>query len=323
MLVLGEGFSKQAGPWLDWMERLLESGKQGVIEKARSGVAATVRFKNFSVKIVPASQLNGPQQLSFNVEPILVAEAVIPFVRTPRAISSVEMTPSELSSFSACSRFFHWTRILGQAEPGTSSAGDTPQMRLGSIAHKMMESATSPTSAALATAGLADLGAVFGSADWQSLTSAEPERELPFIMHFEVHGKDCWIRGRMDAVIPGNLPRVIDYKYATWREGAEADYEIQMSAYSLALMKALGTKQAVGELWYLKSPMKIVRREYTLMDAEAKLSALISRYLESVEKNEWPMAARAHCDRIECGFRTQCWEDPIPLPVSGERRSKL
>jgi CRISPR/Cas system-associated exonuclease Cas4 (RecB family) len=111
----------------------------------------------------------------------------------------------------------------------------------------------------------------------------------------------------MDVVIPGDPPRVIDYKYASWREGAEADYEIQMTAYSLALMKALGTERAASELWYLKRPMKIIRREYTLQEAEQRLGGLMSGYLAAVETNEWPMADRAHCDHIECGFRQQCW----------------
>ena len=85
--------------------------------------------------------------------------------------------------------------------------------------------------------------------------SVSPEREMPFIMHIDVDGKDCWVRGRMDAVVTGSVPRVVDYKYAVWHEGAEATYHIQMTAYSLALMKALGTQRAVGELWYLKAPM--------------------------------------------------------------------
>jgi CRISPR/Cas system-associated exonuclease Cas4 (RecB family) len=100
---------------------------------------------------------------------------------------------------------------------------------------------------------------------------------------------------------------VIDYKYATWREGAETSYDVQMTAYSLALMKALGTDRAVAELWYLKSPMKIVRREYTLNDAEQRLRGLLSRYAAAVDNDEWPMAGRSHCDRIQCGFRNKCW----------------
>jgi len=80
-----------------------------------------------------------------------------------------------------------------------------------------------------------------------------------------------------------------------------------MTAYALALMKALGTGRAIGELWYLKSPMKILRHEYTIAEAEQRLRDLMSRYFMAVEKEEWPAAERAYCDRVECGFRTRCW----------------
>jgi CRISPR/Cas system-associated exonuclease Cas4 (RecB family) len=151
---------------------------------------------------------------------------------------------------------------------------------------------------------------VFKSRDWQDLTSASPERELPFIMHVSVDGKDCWIRGRMDAAIGAcetGVPRVIDYKYAVWREGAEANYEMQMTAYSLALMRAADADRAVGELWYLKTPMKIVRHEYTRPEAEDKLGGLLSRYFAALDRGDWPPAERAYCDRVECGFREKCW----------------
>jgi ATP-dependent helicase/nuclease subunit A len=307
MLVLGEGFSKQAGPWLQWTERLLEEGQSGAIAKARDGKAVTIRFKGFAVKVVPASQLNGPEQLRFNAESILVAEPVIPLLRTPRVISSIELTPSDLTSLAGCFRYFHWTRILGVGEPGRPSTGNTPQMRLGSVAHKVLEAGLPPSAEKLAEMGLHDLGAVFESPDWQSLVSAFPEREMPFIMHIDADGKDCWIRGRMDVVVPADVPRVVDYKYATWHDGCEADYEMQMTAYSLAVMKALGTDRAVSELWYLKRPMKIVRKEYELSEAQNRLRSLLSRYMSSIETNEWPATERTHCDRVECGFRPQCW----------------
>ena len=111
----------------------------------------------------------------------------------------------------------------------------------------------------------------------------------------------------MDAAVAGEVPRVIDYKYAAWREGGEANYEMQMTAYALALMKAAGTDRAVGELWYLKAPMKIIRREYALHEAEETLRGLLSKYLESAERDEWAPAERAYCDRVQCGFREKCW----------------
>jgi hypothetical protein len=182
-----------------------------------------------------------------------------------------------------------------------------PQMQLGTIAHKFLEAGSRPAAGALAAAGVPDLESIFECRDWRDLESAYPERELPFIMHLDLDGRDCWIRGRMDAAIAAEVPRVIDYKYALWREAGEAAYEVQMTVYGLALMKALGTDRAVGELWYLKAPMKIIRCEYTRNEAEGSLRRLVSRYFQALETNQWPGAERAYCDRVECGFRSRCW----------------
>ncbi|MCI0348410.1 MAG: PD-(D/E)XK nuclease family protein, partial [Acidobacteriales bacterium] len=134
--------------------------------------------------------------------------------------------------------------------------------------------------------------------------------------HLRAGGNDCWVRGRMDAVVAGDPPRVIDYKYATWKDGAETNYEVQMIAYCLALMKSLGSDRAISELWYLKAPMKVVRREYTRAEAEASLAELLTRYSNSIDHDDWPMADRPYCDSVECGFRSQCWHSEIRNPKS-------
>jgi ATP-dependent helicase/nuclease subunit A len=313
MLVLGEGFSKQAGPWLQWMKELFDRLQPGAIEKARDGKTQSIKFKGWTLRVLPASQLNVPEQLEFHASGILVGEPNIQRIGIPRLIPVLDVTPSDLASLQACFRFFHWTRIMGMTEPGCQPSADNIQVRLGSTAHKILESATRPSADALSAAGLPDLAAVFESREWGDLASASPERELPFIMHMLVNGNDCWVRGRMDAAIaldPENgLPRVIDYKYAVWREGVEANYEIQMTVYALALMKAMDADRAVAELWYLKSPMKIVRRIYTSAEAERKLHGLLSNYLEALESNKWPAAERPYCDRVECGFRNRCWSN--------------
>src|SRR5205807_2933230 len=131
--------------------------------------------------------------------------------------------------------------------------------------------------------------------------------EMTFMMYLLVDCKDCWVHGRMDASIAGTVPRVVDYKYATWHKDAEAEYEVQIMAYSLALMKALDTDRAIGELWYLKSPMKIIRCEYTRKETEERLGTLLRKYLAALDTGEWPAADRPYCDRVECGFRSQCW----------------
>jgi ATP-dependent helicase/nuclease subunit A len=307
MLVLGEGFSKQTGPWLQWLEELCEGIQPGVIGRAREGKAQTLKSKGFGLKVLPASQLNLPEQLEFDGDAILVGEPEIPAAQQPRVRSGVDMTPSDLTSLDGCFRFFYWTRISGLAEPGNEPTGTSSQMRLGSIAHKLLETSISPSRETLVAAGVPDLEFVFQSADWRELTAATPEHELPFIMHLEVDGRDCWIRGRMDAVSAGEVPRVVDYKYAAWADGAETGYEVQIMAYSLALMKALDADRAAGELWYLKSPMRIIRREYTRQKAEQRLSALLMEYLKALDTGEWPRADRSYCDRVECGFRPLCW----------------
>jgi hypothetical protein len=53
--------------------------------------------------------------------------------------------------------------------------------------------------------------------------------------------------------------------------------------------------------------MKIIRREYGVHEAEEKLRSLLAAYMEAVQKDEWPGAERAYCDRVECGFRDRCW----------------
>jgi hypothetical protein len=307
MLVLGEGFSKQAGPWLQWTGQVFDSVNSAAIGAAREGKSQTVKFKGFSVKVVPASQLNIPEQLAFSTDAILVGEPDIPKPRKLRLMPALDMTPSELSALSGCFRFFHWTRILGFAEPGNEASGNTSQMRLGSVAHKFLEAAIKPSTDELRAAGVPDLASVFDGPEWRDLADKFPERELPFIMHLNVDGRDCWVRGRMDAAVAGETPRVIDYKYAVWRELGEAAYDIQMTAYALALMKALDTDRAISELWYLKAPMKIIRQEYTRDEAENKLRDLFARYLDALDRDEWPAAERPYCDRVECGFRERCW----------------
>ena len=309
MLVLGEGFSKQTGPWLQWLEQVFESFQPGAIAKARDGKSQTVRFKGYSVKLMPASQLNVPEQLSLVSNPILVGDVAIPPLERLHLQTGIEMTPSDLASLDGCFRYFHWTRIKGLAEPARAVTGCSTQMQLGSIAHKVLETSVSASREDLASAGVPDLEWVFQSADWRDLTLAAPERELPFIMHLDAGGKDCWIRGRMDAVVVSEIPRVVDYKYAAWSEGAETGYEVQMTAYSLALMKAVGSDRAIADLWYLKNPMKIVRHEYTREEAEERLRTLIKRYVEAIETGQWSPAQRTYCDLIECGFRERCWSE--------------
>jgi hypothetical protein len=186
----------------------------------------------------------------------------------------IDLTPSELSG--------------GGRMPAVVATGSESSAELGSAAHKILELGVQPSPEELERRNLADLSGVFNSTEWRSLQEASPEREMAFMLHLRVAERDCWIRGRMDAVVPGNIPRVVDYKYARWHEGADDEYGVQLVCYSLALMKALNLDRVVGELWFLKPPMKIVRREYVLHEAQSHVCELLERVIDRLHCNGCP-----------------------------------
>jgi ATP-dependent exoDNAse (exonuclease V) beta subunit len=322
MLVLGEGFSaKQGGLWRRWASALFENIREHAIDRAREGKTSRVRFRSrgqeFSAEILSAGAFARSEQLALNIDIAAVNrdalyqefKSLLQKYHAPatKRAERIELTPSDLGTLRGCFRYFHWTRALGRTEPGSGYAESEQAMRRGSVVHELLERTSQPSSAILAEKGLSDLDAVFQSNEWKTLSKMDVERELPFMMHVDVAGRDCFIRGRMDAVTLGEPPRVIDYKYALWREGAELAYELQMATYCLATMNNMNVDSAVGELWFLKSPMRIVRREFTRSDAEKAVRELLERFFESLTSDEWPMAERAHCDAVFCGFRERCW----------------
>ena len=325
MLVLGEGYSgKRVGLWQQWTAAFFEKVQPEAIDRARQGKTSRVRIRsrgqNFSVELLSTAEFTRPEQLPLNIDIETVnRDAVFREFReitralretSSRRVSSVEMTPSALAGLHGCFRYFHWTQMLGLTEPrpaGSSLSDSTQSMQRGSRAHEILETGLEPSLDALMARDLPDLQAVFESKEWQELSKLDVARELPFIMHILVDGRDCYVRGRMDAVVSGEVPRVIDYKYAKWRGGAEADYDIQLYAYGLAVMKSLATQRAAVELWYLRAPMKVVKRELIRDEAERHITDLFRKYFESLSSGKWPMAERPYCDAVECGFREQCW----------------
>lgn len=323
MLVLGEGFSSKQGGglWRRWASALLENVRPGAIDRAREGKTTRVRFRSrgqdFSVEILSAAEFSRSEQLALNIDIAAVNREIVhrnfkelltaSQNRQIKLPQTVELTPSDLTTLQGCFRYFHWTRMLGRTEPGTHGAGGQEAMRRGSAVHKVLETLLEPSLEALQKKGLGDLQAVFQSKEWQTFCKMDVERELPFMMHVQASGSDCYVRGRMDAVTFGDPPRIIDYKYAQWRAGVEVEYEIQMATYCLATMNSMDVDRAVAELWYLKPPLKIIRREFSRAEAQARFTSLLDRYFESLSGDGWPMAERSHCDAVACGFREQCW----------------
>jgi len=317
MLVMGEGFAKHGGPWLQWVQNVIEGIQPGAIQSAREGKKVRVKAKSFSVDIVSAAMLNVPEQLSLIADNSMIGSDVVVAAleeakrrtQSVRVIpGSLDLTPTDLSALTGCLRYFHLTRVEGESEPGIDVSSNSSKMKQGIAAHKILELGRQPSASELARQDLSDLTTVFEATEWTSLQSADPECELPFMMHVNAGNRDCWVRGRMDAVVvTSEIPRVIDYKYASWRQGAEDVYDVQLTSYALALMKSLGTNRAIGELWFLKPPLKVIRREFTFEEAERRIRDLMRGYVEAIASDRWPLAERSYCDEVECGFRSRCF----------------
>jgi ATP-dependent helicase/nuclease subunit A len=321
MLVLGAGYAGKApGGWRRWVEDLLEEAQPGALDRAREGKPSRARIRsrgqNFSVEIVSAATLARPEQLALNIgiDGVRRDAAHREFLEIDAMLSSprrswtgaLELTPSDLAALAGCFRRFHLTRVVGEVEPKQSADGASGSMRLGSLAHEILEAGDQLSLQDLERLGVPELRAVFESREWRELDN--PEREVPFLLHIKALERDCFVRGRMDAVVLGYSPRVIDYKYASPAPGAESAYEMQMAVYTLALMKSQSIDRVLGELWYLKPSLKVSRREYRRDETERRVTALVERYLEAMTSAEWLKAERSFCDSIRCGFRGKCWE---------------
>jgi hypothetical protein len=302
----------------------LDGLEPNAIAMAKAGNPVDVRFKGapgqtgFCVQVFPASTAALLEPLALHAKPgtgqrgrngleiqeLQTATSMPARYKPPM----LELTVSELQALDGCLRRFHWTRIMGYEEPGRQPGPNAwiTDMQLGLLAHQALESGNpSPD--------VPDLGRVLDSPEWKALATAGVERELPFVMQVSAGERQCRIRGRMDAIVPGRVPAVIDYKYAEWQDGRELDYEIQMTAYSLALMKVWDAERSSSELWYLKNnPIKIVKTEYVRVTAEHRLGDLLAKYDAAVAKDEWTPAERSYCDRVHCGFRSRCWRSSAP-----------
>src|SRR5207249_9399382 len=115
-------------------------------------------------------------------------------------LSELELTPSELGA--------------GPVDAGFSRRAAEPfdheTAALGSAAHKILQSGLKPSLRELQRQNLEDLHSVFESDEWKEVHAAAPERELPFMLHLRVAERDCSIRGRIDALGPGEVLRFSD-----------------------------------------------------------------------------------------------------------------
>ncbi|HVI76201.1 MAG TPA: PD-(D/E)XK nuclease family protein, partial [Anaeromyxobacteraceae bacterium] len=91
-------------------------------------------------------------------------------------------------------------------------------------------------------------------------------REVPFLLRLEPRELDgavppAYLVGAIDALIEGRKGEgltVVDYKYATYRPGAEVRYRLQLGAYALAAHRAHPGARVRARLQFLRGDCRTV-----------------------------------------------------------------
>ena len=92
-----------------------------------------------------------------------------------------------------------------------------------------------------------------------------------------------------------------------WREGAETEYEVQMAAYCLAVMKRSRVNGLLPSCGFSRA-LKIVKREFYRAETAERLIAGAPREISAIAVfRDLAYGGRSYCDSVACGFRERCW----------------
>jgi hypothetical protein len=255
---------------------------------------------------------------------------------TPPVPESVELSPTALVMLAKCARYFFLHDMAGLEEQPPGQEGGLPAVDKGRIAHGVLERVEMdlPSGAIasrvreligrepgafLLTASDAeelaqDLERYLHSPTWQALRrNPTVRREVPFHLHIRGQVLELFIPGRMDAVMMRDgIPVVIDHKYARFDRHKEAGYEVPMTIYAMAAMRAVESQRAEVQLSFLRGRVypTETRRIEAADSLDERLLRLAQIYVDRCHASEveaWPRIARAQCELARCGFRPFCW----------------
>jgi len=217
-----------------------------------------------------------------------------PRLAPPAPPTPVRTAVTELAEYARCPRRHHLGRVLGIPEPhpGRGPAADDPARATarGTLAHAMLAEADlgapplerrAQLAAAASRRGydpgstgvrriLAEVARFGDSPGGRALAAAAREgrvsREVPFLLRLEPCGGDgavppAYLVGAIDALIEGRKGEgltVVDYKYATYRPGAEVRYRLQLGAYALAAHRAHPGARVRARLQFLRGDCRTV-----------------------------------------------------------------
>jgi hypothetical protein len=263
----------------------------------------------------------------------------------------VRTAVTELAEYARCPRRHHLGRVLGIPEPhpGRGPTADDPARATarGTLAHAMLAEADlaapplerrAQLAAAAARRGydpgssgvrriLAEVARFADSAGGRAIADAAKggrvAREVPFLLRLEPPAADgavpaAYLVGAIDAIVQGRRGEgltVIDYKYATYRPGAEERYRLQLVAYALAARRAHPGAPVRARLQFLRGDCRAVdvtplERDLQQLAADApRLAWEASRGASDRTPAELGRD-EARCRAEGCGYVARCYPRP-------------
>ncbi len=165
------------------------------------------------------------------------------------------------------------------------------------------------------------IGGPAGQRRAAALRAGERRRELPFLLRLD-GPPTCYLEGVVDALRVGaDAVEVVDFKYASFHEGAAERDRFQLAAYALAASRAFPGRPVLATLHFLRGDGRDVDVTPTPEDL-ASLAAAIpreaARALSGVGASLRPEdvgRSRNRCAAEGCGWVRRCFGPPGSIPA--------
>lgn len=322
ILVLGEGYRKKAqGRWLGYLDKAnLMEGIETIPSKAFGTDAEALP----------------PLQKNTETCDGLKKGMYHAFSWRPSPPEEIHLSPSQLEELAKCERYFFLTHIAGLREyPPFLLPSGPDSKEQGVLAHRVLElldpgqPSESWGNQIQAIVNNAPQSHHFSaeerekicqsllrfqqSPQWRRRISSEGvQREIPFAFQIKGEGILLTVEGKIDLLVPGSIPVLGDYKYATRSTTDPKKYEIQINTYAFAVFKRFGVPKILSEIYFLLEEeggcvAREINNPYCIEQKILSLGKAYSGKIRNQDLEVWTKADQAYCNQIACGFRGYCW----------------
>jgi hypothetical protein len=247
------------------------------------------------------------------------------------APTELVISPTKLADFERCPRQYELRHELQLAETDGSGDGDRDgALAQGIVTHAVLQSLDLTMTGEklrrqidrlieLRTGELTLDGAaresmsreIFRYVSGRRSHEEVVAREIPFFAGVVETGFKIFIRGQIDALIEDLIGLAIrDYKYATYEEGREQNYQLQMDCYAIAVRESNPERRVRAEVVFLRSEARaqeIQLREDSQVRAE--LVEIGRSIVEARASGVYPKKppGAEQCRKLGCGYVRRCW----------------